>query len=88
MRGEDEDDSGVDDPAWQSPGVARRIGASERLMLRTAFALLGRVLNSYIAAQNALDARFAAAPDQWQPSDRELYTRSSGAAMGWRPAFI
>ncbi len=38
-----------------------------------AFALLGRILDTYIAAKNALDARFAAAPDQWQPSDRELY---------------
>jgi len=38
-----------------------------------AFALLGRVLDSYIAAKDTLDARFAAAPDRWQPSDRELY---------------
>jgi hypothetical protein len=38
-----------------------------------AFALLGRVLDSYIAAKITLDARFAAAPDQWRPSDRELY---------------
>ncbi len=38
-----------------------------------AFALLGRILDAYIAAKNALDARFAAAPDQWQTSDRELY---------------
>jgi hypothetical protein len=39
----------------------------------SAFALLGRILDAYIAAKNGLDARFAAAPDQWQTSDRELY---------------
>ncbi|MFN7994869.1 MAG: hypothetical protein U0Q18_14785 [Bryobacteraceae bacterium] len=38
-----------------------------------AFALLGRILDAFIAAKNALDARFAAAPDQWQTSDREFY---------------
>jgi hypothetical protein len=40
---------------------------------KAAFALLGRILDAYIAAKDALDARFAAAPDQWQTPDRELY---------------
>lgn len=38
-----------------------------------AFALLKRILDAYIAAKNALDGRFAAAPEKWQAADRELY---------------
>jgi hypothetical protein len=38
-----------------------------------AFALLRRILDAYIAAKNALDVRFAAAPEKWQAADRELY---------------
>ena len=38
-----------------------------------AFALLRSILDAYIAAKNALDARFAAAPEAWQAADRELY---------------
>jgi hypothetical protein len=38
-----------------------------------AFALLGRILDAFIAAKSALDARFAAAPDRWQSPDREFY---------------
>jgi hypothetical protein len=48
----------------------------EKEDVRTAaFALLGRILDSYIATKNILDARFAAAPDQWRQADRELYDR-------------
>jgi hypothetical protein len=38
-----------------------------------AFSLLGRILDAYLAAMKALDARFAAAPDAWQQSDRDTY---------------
>ncbi|MGC4052861.1 MAG: hypothetical protein QM757_26335 [Paludibaculum sp.] len=37
------------------------------------FALFRRILNSSIEAKNALDARFAIAPERWGVADRELY---------------
>jgi hypothetical protein len=40
-----------------------------------ASAQLGRILDSYIAAKDRLDVRYAAAPNQWQQADRELDCR-------------